>query len=81
MRNSTDEKAAGLSCSDELKLLREQVGFSMRDFAIFLGVPKRTIENWEYGISKPPRYVIDLIVYKVQHELVRFEDQIQHDFK
>ena len=67
------------SYADELKLLRDQVGFTMRDLAIFLGVPKRTIENWEYGISKPPRYVMDLIIYKVTKELVRFDDQIHVD--
>ena len=70
-----------LSCANELKLMREQVGFSMRDLAIFLGIPKRTLENWEYGISAPPQYVIDLIIYKVQHELVRFTDQIQYEIK
>lgn len=68
-----------ISCSDKIKLIREQVGFSMRDLSVFLGIPKRTLENWEYGISAPPRYVVDLIIYKVQHELILFKDQIQTD--
>jgi len=37
----------------EIKKLREEVGLSQAEFALLIGVSKRTLENWEQGRRKP----------------------------
>jgi len=37
----------------EIKKLREEVGLSQSEFALLIGVSKRTLENWEQGRRKP----------------------------
>ena len=37
----------------EVKLIREKVGLSQSQFALLLGVSKRTLENWEQGRRHP----------------------------
>ncbi len=37
----------------EIKELRKEVGLSQADFALLIGVSKRTIENWEQGRRQP----------------------------
>ncbi|MBO5223383.1 MAG: helix-turn-helix domain-containing protein [Clostridia bacterium] len=51
-----------------IKHLREQTGLSQQKFGNFLGIPKRTIEDWEQGLRTPPAYVIELIEYKLRKE-------------
>ena len=33
-----------------------------------LGIPKRSIENWESGVSKPPEYLVRLIRFYLDHQ-------------
>lgn len=51
-----------------IKQLREQTGLSQQKFGNFLGIPKRTIEDWEQGLRTPPAYVVELIEYKLRKE-------------
>ena len=51
-----------------IKLLRQQKGMSQKAFAEYLGIPLRTIEEWEGARRTPPEYVIDLIQFKVEHD-------------
>ena len=51
----------------EIKALRESTGLTQRAFAELLGIPKRSIENWESGVSKPPEYLIRLIRFFFEH--------------
>lgn len=51
-----------------VKALRAETGLSQVAFAKKLGIPRRTIENWESGVSAPPPYVVELIRYKLEHE-------------
>lgn len=44
-----------------IKEIRQSVQMTQKQFAEFLGIPKRTIENWEMGQRSPPEYVINLI--------------------
>lgn len=54
--------------TNPIKELRRQTGLSQRAFAAYLGIPRRTVENWEAEVNKCPQYVIDLIRYKLEHE-------------
>ena len=54
----------------EIKAVREQTGMNRKDFAAWLGIPYRTISDWEHGERKMPDYVLRLIAYKVRMEFV-----------
>ena len=51
------------------KLIREKSGMSRPEFAEWLGVPYRTMQEWELGRRVMPDYVLRLIAYKVYNEL------------
>ncbi len=50
------------------KAVREQSGMNRKDFAVWLGVPYRTMQEWELGRRSMPEYVLRLIAYKVLNE-------------
>lgn len=50
----------------KLKETRVSLGFTQKQVAEMLGIPKRTIENWEGGVNKCPDYVERLIIEKLQ---------------
>jgi DNA-binding transcriptional regulator YiaG len=54
----------------EIKAVREKTGMNRKDFADWLGIPYRTISDWEHGERKMPDYVLRLIAYKVKMEYV-----------
>jgi len=39
--------------SVNVRLIREGLGMSQREFAIFLAISKRTLEKWEQGTRNP----------------------------
>ena len=51
-----------------IKAIREQSGMSRKDFSAWLGVPYRTMQEWELGRRMMPEYVLRLIAYKVLNE-------------
>lgn len=51
-----------------IKEIRERTGLSQRKFCAALGIPTRTLEDWERGVSKCPDYVAALIAYRVEHD-------------
>ena len=57
-------REAALLAENPVKFLREQTGLSIRQFAEELGVPYRTAQDWNAGISKPPKWAVPLLVDK-----------------
>ena len=51
-----------------VKEMRAKTGLSQAQFAKLLGIPKRTIENWDGGKSNCHEYTIKLIDYFLTHE-------------
>jgi len=51
--------------------LRNEVGTNKKEFAAWLGVPHRTMEDWELASTQVPEYVLRLIAYKVKWEKER----------
>ena len=51
-----------------IKELRKLTGLSQQKFGDYFGIPKRTIQNWEAGVSECNPYIIELMVYKLKHE-------------
>ena len=54
---------------ERMKRVRASTGLSQASFSEWLGIPKRTIENWETGSREPADYIVRLIEYFVRHEL------------
>ena len=48
--------------------LRERTGLNRTQFAKHLGIPLRTIEDWEAGRRTPPDYIPRLISYQLKYE-------------
>ena len=48
-----------------IKEIRAACDMTQKDFAEKLGIPKRTIEEWEYGRRKPPKYIAPLIQFRM----------------
>ncbi|MDO4285188.1 MAG: helix-turn-helix domain-containing protein [Eubacteriales bacterium] len=44
---------------------REQMGMSRKDVSEWLGIPYRTLQNWEIGERQCPDYVERLVVEKI----------------
>lgn len=55
---------------DKVKALRKSTGLTQAAFSEKYGIPKRTLENWEGGVNKPPEYV-----YKMLERLVELEKE------
>ncbi|MBO4846959.1 MAG: transcriptional regulator [Lachnospiraceae bacterium] len=52
-------------------MIREKSGMNRKDFSIWLGIPYRTMQEWELGRRIMPEYVLRLIAYKVFNEIVK----------
>lgn len=49
-----------------IKEIRERLGISQRELGEKLGIPKRTIENWESGSRKPPEWAEALLKERME---------------
>ena len=49
-------------------MIREQSGMNRKEFSDWLGIPYRTMQEWELGRRMMPEYVLRLIAYKVKNE-------------
>ena len=63
-RNITREATA-----DDFVSLREKRGMTRLEFCEWLGIPYRTVQDWELGNRQAPFYVFNLIKEKVERDL------------
>ena len=55
-----------------IKKLRESTNMNRKEFSEHIGIPVRTLEDWEAGRRTPPEYIPRLIEYQLKYEeLVR----------
>lgn len=59
-----------------VKEMREKLGLTQEAFSRRYNIPKRTIENWESGKSKPPIYVMEMLEKSVQHHVTKSVEEI-----
>ena len=52
-------------------MVRNKTGMNRKEFAAWLGIPYRTMQDWELGNSQVPEYVLRLVAYKVMIEKER----------
>lgn len=50
------------------RMIRNYSGMNRKDFSDWLGIPYRTMQEWELGRRVMPEYVLRLIAYKVVNE-------------
>lgn len=50
-----------------VKEIRDAYGLTQKELAELIGLPKRTVENWEEGKSSPPPYAVKLIAFYLEH--------------
>ena len=54
-----------MDISDRIKELRKKTGLSQSKFSAKFGIPVRTLQQWEQGISAPPEYMVRMMAYIV----------------
>lgn len=57
--------------SEKIKETRKAAGLTQKQMADEMGIPKRTIENWEAGVRSCPEWAERLVVA----ELYRIKDR------
>ncbi len=45
-----------------LKKLRSETKITQKDAAALIGIPIRTLQNWEHAINSPPKFVLEKII-------------------
>lgn len=67
----SDNTAKKRLMAARFKFVREQSGMNRKEFAEWLAIPYRTMQDWELGTAQVPEYLLRLIAYKVQIEKER----------
>ena len=57
-----------MDISDRIIKMRKKTGLSQSKYAAKFGIPVRTLQQWEQGISAPPEYLIRMMAYIMQLE-------------
>ncbi len=65
---NNDDKQKDRLCSYLIRAIREYSGMDRKVFCEWLGIPYRTLQEWELGGRIMPDYVLRLIAYKVKME-------------
>lgn len=52
----------------KIKEIRKLTGLSQVKFSERYEIPRRTLEDWERGVSNPPAYVLNLLEFKVKYD-------------
>lgn len=65
-----------MDISEKIKELRKKTGLSQSKFSAKFGIPVRTLQQWEQGISAPPEYLVRMMAYIMQlEEEVQINDE------
>ena len=54
-----------------IKEIRHLTGMTQAQFGTFLGIPMRSIQNWETGQRKCPDYLVELIRYRMDYIIMK----------
>ena len=52
-----------MNISEHIRELRKKTGLSQSKFSAKFGIPVRTLQQWEQGISAPPEYLARMMEY------------------
>lgn len=48
-----------------IKEMRSYMKLTFRAFSAIYSIPSRTVQDWEYGKSKTPEYMLKLVAYTI----------------
>ncbi|MDO5399025.1 MAG: helix-turn-helix domain-containing protein [bacterium] len=51
---------------NKIKNARQKAGLTQKAMSELFGIPKRTIENWDMGLRKPPHWAERLLIEKLE---------------
>ena len=68
-----------MTTAERIKKLRESVSESRKEFSMHIGIPLRTLEDWEAGRRIPPEYIPRLIEYQLQYEKIMEKKDMAHE--
>lgn len=57
----------------DIKEIREKTNLNKKAFCRKYNIPYRTLCAWEYGENKTPEYILELLNFKVEHDMKEFE--------
>lgn len=57
-----------MDTATKMKELRDSVGMTRKEFSDHIGIPIRTLEDWEAARRTPPEYIPRLIAYQLKYE-------------
>lgn len=60
--------------NNKIRTLRMQTGLSQARFGEIYHIPKHTIKNWECGRRKPPKYLVELLAFRVRYDLTIYNN-------
>ena len=69
-----------MDISEKIKQLRKKTGLSQSKFSAKFGIPVRTLQQWEQGISAPPEYLVRMMAYIMlleENGQIKDEEQIR----
>lgn len=66
---------------ERLKKIRNNLGMNRTEFSHYMGIPLRTIEEWEAGRRKMPDYVLRLIAYYAKMQSMLKKKNIEIELK
>ncbi len=85
IRNASNDYGKGMEmgnvidCQEKIKELRERTGMSRKDFCDYFQIPYRTVTDWESGKRHAPDYLIRLLEYYIQLNLVQKKNKQEED--
>lgn len=62
----------------DIRSIRVQTGLSQAKFAQAVGIPVRTLQQWEQGKSSPPSYVIAMLKHQAPEIMISQEEDQRH---
>lgn len=70
-----------MESAERIRKLREGTGLNRKEFSLHIGIPLRTIEDWEAGKRTPPEYIPRLIAYQLKYEelMRKIEGEVEMD--
>lgn len=54
---------------NQIQEIRKRSGLSQTQFSYLLGIPVKTIQNWEQGRTKPPVWILELIEKRIEGKI------------
>ncbi len=64
-------KMKNMNTREELIQLKENIGMSWKKLSEYFGIPYRTIQDWYMGKRRMPEYLLRLMVYKAEIEIIQ----------